>query len=303
LESAISALESAITALDNSSVLWDTWLLPIFTGLVVAGLIADVVVVCREHKGEMNDWRRGIVRPPDRPSTGKFRLELFATIAIFLGVAGELVAGIRIATINGELRTKNAELRRKSNELVALLHVEAEDAQKAAGEANERAEEMKEALAPRRLTTKQRSAISSTLSRFSGQPVTVVHNTFDTEAAVFAAQMLSTLKLAKWTMSTVGVSGPLFRWAKAPSITIPGIFIEAATDKRSQLAARALSQELSSNGFDCRIRKNGLIGTLEKPPVVLIDVEPRPEGPQGDAKLRTEAEKKQKAKSSPSANP
>ncbi len=222
------------------------------------------------------------------------KLARLSLVVLILGIAGELFSAVRTSQVSGQI--------------IANIEERAADAEQKAGEANREAArltkvaedervarvQIEEALAPRRLTTKQRSAISSTLSRFSGQPVTAIHNTFDVEAAVFAAEIVSTLKLAKWTMSTVGVSGPLFRWAQAPSVPVTGIFVEAATDSRSQLAARALSRELSNNGFSCRIRKKGLIGTWEKPPVVLIDVEPRPEGPQGEAKLHAEAQKNKK---------
>ncbi len=290
LESAIDALEKAVIALEKSSGCWEG-LLPWFGAMVVVGVAAEIWVILREHREAMGAWQRGIIRPPDKPLASTLWLALIATILVTLGVFGEFAVGVVIANINGELRTKNADLRNKSGQLIALIGERAAKLEK-------EAEEIRASVAPRRLTKKQQLAIEAHLSRFSGQPVTAVHNTFDIEAAVFAAEIVSTLKLAKWTMSTVGVSGPLFRWAKAPSVTVTGIFIEAATDKRSQLAARALSQELSSNGFNCRIRKRGLIGNWEKPPVVLIDVEPRPEGPQGEAILRAEATKKRQQASS-----
>lgn len=197
-----------------------------------------------------------------------------------------------------------------SDQAMASLQTSARDANDRATAAQNRADaaenhaaEVQESVAPRRLTGKQASVIAARLLRFSGQPVVAFSHTFDVESAVLAAEILATLKSAKWDMnSTVGVSGPVFQWVQAPSVPVTGIFIEAATDKRSQLAARALSQELSSNGFSCRIRKKGLIGIWKKPPVVLIDVEPRPEGPQGEAKLRAEVNKKQ-ASSNHTANP
>ena|ERR1035438_5996398 len=61
---------------------------------------------------------------------------------------------------------------------------------------------------------------------------------------------------------------------------------------RDATAARALLHELSSDGFDCRIPKKGNVGLGPKSePLVVVDVEARPEGPQGDAKLRSEAKK------------
>jgi len=87
---------------------------PWFTGLVVLGLIADLVIVAWERREEMANWHRWVlvgVHFPDRPTRLRFILELLATCAIFLGVAGEFWAGVKVAYINGQLRGKNAELR------------------------------------------------------------------------------------------------------------------------------------------------------------------------------------------------
>jgi len=291
LESAISALESAITAKDSSSGLWET-LAWVFTGAVVIGVAIEVRVLVLEHRDAMTEWRRGIVRPPDRPSRSLFLWGLVGSILVALGVTGEFGAGIKIARINGTLRTMNAELRRDSDQLIALLHVEAQEAYKEAGEANERAEEMKEAIAPRRINPKERAAISSGLSRFSKQAVVAFSNPFDVEASVLAAEILSTLESAKWNTAVPhwGIGRNVSSLERAPSIPITGILIQAAPDRRSQLAARALVKELSRNGFDCRIPKKGPVGGFGYP-LVAVDVEARPEGPQGGAKVRAEAKK------------
>jgi hypothetical protein len=295
LENAISALESAITALDSSSGLWET-LAWVFTGAVVTGVAIEVRVIVLEHRDAMTEWRRGIVRPPDRPSRSLFIWGLVGSILVALGVAGELGVGIKVALTNGALRTKNAELRRKSDQLIALLHVEAQEAKKDAGEANERAEEIKEAIAPRRVTPKQRSGIATGLSRFPKQPVVAISNPFDVEASVLAAEILSALKSAKWDTAVPhwAIGRNVSSLERAPSIPVTGILVQAAPDKRSQLAAKALVRELSSNGFDSRIPKKGVVGFGPKSdPLVVVDVEARPEGPQGEAKLRAEAEIKQ----------
>jgi hypothetical protein len=113
LESAISALVSEITTLESGSEFWEKSL-PWFTGLVVLGLVADVVVIIWERRDEIAAYRRWIhqgFHPAERPSRRKFALELVASAAILLGVAGELWAEAAIASINGQLRSKNAELR------------------------------------------------------------------------------------------------------------------------------------------------------------------------------------------------
>jgi|ERR1039458_4777336 hypothetical protein len=225
------------------------------------------------------------------------KLALLSLIVLIVGIAGELLGTVRTSQLSGQI-TANIEER-------------AADAEQKAGEANKEAArltkvaedervarvQIEEALAPRRLTTEQRTAISSKLSRFSQQPVVAISNPFDVESSVLAAEILSTLKLAKWDTNPIFAIGRnVSSLERAPSIPVTGIFIQAAPDKGSQLAAMALLRELSSNGFDCRIPQKGVVGGFGPKPLVVVDVEARPEGPQGDAKLRADAKKEQQGR-------
>jgi type IV pilus biogenesis protein CpaD/CtpE len=225
------------------------------------------------------------------------KLALLSLIVLIVGIAGELLGTVRTSQLSGQI-TANIEER-------------AADAEQKAGEANKEAArltkvaedervarvQIEEALAPRRLTTEQRTAISSKLSRFSQQPVVAISNPFDVESSVLAAEILSTLKLAKWDTNPIFAIGRnVSSLERAPSIPVTGIFIQAAPDKGSQLAAMALLRELSSNGFDCRIPQKGAVGGFGPKPLVVVDVEARPEGPQGDAKLRADAKKEQQGR-------
>jgi hypothetical protein len=136
LESAISALERAIKSLESSSVPWEHSL-PWFTALVLVGVAMEWWVIRHEWRDDMEAWALvyafGILRSPGRPSIGKLLVEAGSVLLIALGIMGELGAGLKIASINGvlrgksaELRSKNAELRSKSWQLVALLEQETE---------------------------------------------------------------------------------------------------------------------------------------------------------------------------------
>jgi len=304
LESAISALESAITALDSSSGLWET-LAWVFTGAVVIGVAIEVRVIVLEHRDAMTEWRRGIVRPPDRPSRSLFLWGLVGSILVALGVAGELGVGIKVTLINGALRTKNAELRRKSDQLIALLHVEAQEAQKTAGEANERAEGMKEALAPRRLTEQQELAIGKSLRSFKGQLAQMVYDGNSSEAQTFAIDIWKALKHAKWRVffpatvwSGVRVGNDVPLGDVGTKFEYEGIeVLHAATSRTAALALAAELQKLGFNAVarippDARKDSDG----------IQVSVEIRPVGPQGSAKLLWDAKKRQ-ATSTQTAKP
>jgi len=137
LESVISALESEVKALERLSSPWEhsVW---IFTALVVVGVAMELWVIRHEYREDRQSWALahfGVFRSPGRPSINKLIVEVGSVLLITLGIMGELVVGIKIASINGalrgksaELRSKNAELRSKSDLLLVLVTRQAGDA-------------------------------------------------------------------------------------------------------------------------------------------------------------------------------
>ncbi len=134
LERAISALESDIATLDSSSLPFEHKL-PWFTGAVVVGVLMELWVIWHEYSDDLEAWALtffGLLRPPARPWAFKVAVEVASVVLITFGIVGELWIGIRVASINGvlrgksaELRSKNAELRSKSDQLLAFVTQEA----------------------------------------------------------------------------------------------------------------------------------------------------------------------------------
>lgn len=290
LESAISALEREITTLESSSGWWERSL-PWFTALVVLGLVVDLVVIIWERLDEVAERHRWVslgLHFPDEPTRLKFVLELFATSAIFLGVAGEFWAGVKIAYINGQLRTKNAELRTDSDKLVELLRRNTEEEQMARVEAEE-------STAWRRLTPEDRQTIRSELRRFAVKRTWFQYNNNDVEAFNFGHDVASSMP-ASWNPTEpmpvqalregpvpLGKYGPLER----------GILIGVVRgDKSYENAANTLTALLSSFGFDCKRSDDAGVKASEYAPMIVVFIEPRPEGRQGEAKLRRRSQKK-----------
>lgn len=85
-----------------------------------------------DRRDGMAAWRRGIIRPPDRPSLKTFIVEIVSVVFITGGIVGELWAGVEVTSINGRLRSKSAELRSKSDQLLALVTQEAGNAKASA---------------------------------------------------------------------------------------------------------------------------------------------------------------------------
>src|SRR5712675_1505434 len=61
-----SALRTLIANLDASGSLFHWWL-NVSTFLVVVGVVLELVFVVVEYREELHQFKRGIMRPPDRP--------------------------------------------------------------------------------------------------------------------------------------------------------------------------------------------------------------------------------------------
>jgi hypothetical protein len=115
-----SALRSALANLyDCGSSLH--WWLELWTYLVVAGVALEIVFVVWEYVDELHDCRRCLLHPPVSPNRALFILGFFGAGLVAVGVAGELNAGARIATVETCIRKGN-------DELSLLLSKEANDA-------------------------------------------------------------------------------------------------------------------------------------------------------------------------------
>jgi hypothetical protein len=259
LESAISALVKEITTLESRSEFWEKSL-PWFTGLVVLGLVADVVVIIWERRDDIAAYRRWVYQgfhPAERPSRWKFALELVASTAILLGVAGELWAGAAIAFVNGQLRNKNAELRDKSNQLVALLQKETE------GERSARVK-LEALVAWRRLSKEQQSVIAAHLKQFGGIRVGISYLGGNPEASQFAYDIAAALHAAQWNKYPLepfslfgGYGGGVYPLHPSTGVNV------STTRERGRNASEALQRELCSMGFDTAV--------TPKPPVTKSD--------------------------------
>lgn len=254
LERAISALEKEIKTLDNSSVPLEHSL-PWFTGIVAFGVALEFWVIWREHRDDMTAWRRGIVRTPDRPSTLKLIVEVASVLLIAGGIVGELWAGVRITSINGNLRSKSAELRSKSDQLLSLVTRQAGEAKERAAK-NERdaavlrkeAEDehmsrikLEERVAWRTISPKDIKEIGARLRKHAGVRAIIGTLADNAEAVSFADDIREVLRAAHWQTPEVQ---PFSNLGKQRF----GLRISTTRDFPSWSAAFALDRELSRFG-------------------------------------------------------
>jgi hypothetical protein len=307
LESSISALEAAIRALDSSSIPWERSVWG-FTALVVIGVAIEFWVIWREYDNELDAWALahfGILWTLPRPSKLKFILEICSVVLVVTGVAGELWAGVRITSINGKLRGINAELqskgdelRSKNDQLLALVTQQATQLRKEAEAEHLKRAEIEAKVAWRRLNDREQSDLAAKLGTFppNSEGASFWYTAGDTESATFATDLANSLKMAHVVVSPPSGAMIMRESGKFGDPIKPleyGVSVLPTKDDASQKLANRLIEELKQRGFDSFRRKDPPFRD-SKFPMVEMFVWPRPEGPQGEYKLRAEREAKAK---------
>jgi hypothetical protein len=231
-------------------------------GTLVVGLIGDIFV---------------LVVPPHRERLEKI-LSAFFTIVIIIGVAIEHRADAGLSVlVSQQQQASNLAVEQFRNQNLEL--------RKEGAALEKEAAEIRESVAPRRLTTKQRELLASHLREFAGRSLKVFSDPSDAEAAVFASEIYLALKSAKWNVDDGGGigRGGGRTMTLAPAIPATGVDVPCGPPKIHDAAGKALVRELSKMGFDseCSTRNTGMWP---------LEVLARPEGPQGEAKLRQQQE-------------
>jgi hypothetical protein len=213
-------------------------------------------------------------------------------IVVVVGVAGESFFGIRHWWNSRKLQAlQNTENEAQRGE-IALLKKEAAALDEKAKREELARIEIEDKVAWRRLSKQEQGKLASKLAPFIPQVGRTWYNVNDLEASTFAADIASALHNAKWEVaepqSFVKLrEGPVPLGTNPPIET--GVIVVSTGEARSRAAADALVSELVSFGFDAT--KSPTIDD-RKVPALFINVEHRPEGAQGEAKLR--AQKKAK---------
>lgn len=205
---------------------------------------------------------------------------------VALSLVGEFVGDAGVFVFSGHLQTINDGEYAALNKEAARLRKQAEDEAMARVEIEDR-------VAWRKLSDKQQLEINTRLIRFSGQYVTVMYTPRDDqEAGLFSSDIKHVLGMAMWDTTAPQMRGDNPAGgilASAPASIDTGVTVERTDDAASKRSSRALCDELIRNGFDCRVSPK-FLGQFK--PVVWVTVEHRPEGPQGEGKLRPQRTKK-----------
>ncbi len=153
---------------------------------------------------------------------------------------------------------------------------------------------VEEAVEWRRLTKSQIADMGTVLSAYPNQLTALVYNVNDVEAYGFAMDIDTALhEIAHWNVGEpqsvlMMREGPV-RFGTNPPLET-GVQVRSTMDERSTAASQSVINQLSKFGFDA-LRGEAI--KSDKPTVQVL-VEPRPEGPQGEAKLRRQKQTNKK---------
>jgi hypothetical protein len=130
------------------------------------------------------------------------------------------------------------------------------------------------------------------LDKFAKTPTLVTYNPNDAEASSFATDLATALHAAKWDVSEPLAmlslrEGPMTFGTNSRPPT--GVLIWSIDDDSSRQAAMQLLQQLTNHGFDAVLSPD-IRGSLAVRSTirVVVAVEHKPEGAQGEYKLRTQ---------------
>jgi hypothetical protein len=240
-------------------------------------------------------------------------------ILIVVGVAGEMFAEVMISDADRNIEAFNTATladERRETALALARAAEAEltasgfdlliaEARKDAAESKKDAESerlarvrLQEDIAPRRLTSDERKKLSEATAQSAGIVALIQYGGNDTEANAFGVDIATALSLAHWRptdpMEVLEMrEGPL-KFGTSPQAPT-GVDIEACPNEASRKAAKSVHDGLTGLGFSTSIERDNckwvqMLGpqnkSLTDPAGIFIKIRPRPEGPQGAAKLR-----------------
>ena len=225
-------------------------------------------------------------------------LEWWSGWADFFGVSAVILGGILVlVTLLGwAFSWKAGKLK---DEALKRYQVEAAqsiaEANKATSIANQQAAaatlelaRLQGKMVPRRLTKEQQERLASGVSSLAPQLASVWYGAGDKESENFSWDIASALNAAGWRVFSPASTAALAQGGK-PFGSIPrlqtGVIVGSNKDEPSMRAADTFVRELSALGFDTRKAAN--IGNGSEP-VVVVSVQARPDGAQGELKLNAD---------------
>ena len=211
-----------------------------------------------------------------------------ATLLVAVGVAAEFALGFIAGPARRRVdETNHEEILRLTNGS-AVLEKEAAQLRKDAEQLKAENLKLEASVTWRRLSDEQQKALSAVLLPYAEMIGIAQYNVGDSEAGGFASDIAESLGAAHWKVTdpveiikdSQAQPGPLPLGTNPPPKT--GVVVRTANDKRSEEAGRIFAEELNKFGFDCIQLKHEQVSISYLNILVLH----RPDGPQGEFKLK-----------------
>ncbi|PYJ16482.1 MAG: hypothetical protein DME96_09600 [Verrucomicrobia bacterium] len=214
--------------------------------------------------------------------------DILGVIAVVLGGIWALVTLVGWAFSWKAGKLKDTALTRyqvEATQSIAEANKAVSIANQQAAAANLEFASLQSKMAPRRFTQEQQERLASGVKPLAPQLASVWYGAGDKESENFSWDIASALNAAGWRVFSPASTATLAQSGK-PFGSIPrlqtGVVVSSNSDEPSVKAADAVVRELSALGFDAR--KASKTGDRAEP-VVVVTVQARPEGAQGDQKL------------------
>ncbi len=214
--------------------------------------------------------------------------DILGVIALILGGIWAVVTLVGWAFSWKAGKLKDIALTRyqvEARQSIAEANKAASIANQQAAAANLELASLQAKMTPRRLTQEQQERLASGVKPLAPQLASVWYGAGDKESENFSWDIASALNAAGWRVFSPASTATLAQSGK-PFGTIPrlqtGVVVGSNSDEPSVKAADAVVRELSALGFDAR--KASKTGDRAEP-VVVVTVQARPAGAQGDQKL------------------
>src|SRR2546430_12681172 len=214
--------------------------------------------------------------------------DILGVIAVILGGIWALVTLVGWAFSWKAGKLKDTALTRyqvEAKQSIAEANNAASIANQQAAAANLELALLQAKMAPRRLTKEQQERLASGVNPLAPQLASVWYGAGDKESENFSWDIASALNAGGWRVFSPASTATLAQSGKPFGSTYrlqTGVVLSSTSDEPSVKAADAVVRELSALGFDAR--KASKTGDRAEP-LVVVSVEARPAGAQGDQKL------------------
>jgi len=248
----LSQLSARYTDLDHWISVDDRWL-NCWTIMVVIGVALELLVIAHDYQSDLGEFKRGIVRPPDRPSKRRLLFELLGAGLVVVGVLGEFF-------VTRAIGENEAAMRVISREQVSIADAKLAEVQ----QENTR---LRRAVGPRELSGAQKEQLGEIARKYPGLTIDLFvvdpnDSPNGTEARRFAWNIGAALE--PYMDATVFIGSGCAQWS------ITGGIVESVQDmSRDRLAAGEIMNALTSEDKRAFVP---LVPAVQAPPCQIFSV-------------------------------